>query len=101
MPLPHALLAPMIDRYCGENGERIIHAFAVIALGNARARQQFFGEWVRVNGRDRLLALDQLAGRRWGRIESGTDAPTLQLPIQIVNVFTEAPKDGTVVGNGH
>jgi hypothetical protein len=91
----------MIDRYCGTNAERIIHAYAVIALGNARARQQFFGEWVRASSRDRLQALEQLAGRRWGRIEGGTDAPALQLPIQIVNVFTEAPKDGTIVGNGH
>lgn len=101
VPLVHAVLAPMIDRYAGEHAERIIHAYAVIALGNAAARRQFFGEHVKVQTRDRVNCLDQLAGRRWGRIEGGTDAPAQLLPIQIVNVFTEAPKDGTIVGNGH
>jgi hypothetical protein len=100
---PQDVLWPAIDRYCGRNGERIIHAYAVIALGNARSRYAFFGEHVKVVGRDRLTALEQLAGRRWGRIEGVEGGDTQQLPIQIVNVFTEAPKDGTVVvsGNGH
>jgi hypothetical protein len=97
---PHEVLWPLIDRYCGNNAQRVVQAYAVLALGNARSRQQFFGESVRVVGRDRLQALEQLALRRWGRVEGVEGGDTQQLPVTIVNVFTETVRDGTVVGDG-
>ena len=57
----------IVDKYCGPEGERIVQALSVIALGHSAARMAFFGEPVKVASKDRVNALQQLGTRRWGR----------------------------------
>jgi len=86
----------IVDKYCGPEGERIVQALAVIALGNLASRMTFFGEPVKVAAKDRTQALGVLSDRRWGRpgqtIDFDPGDPS-RLPVQIVNIFTESPDD--------
>lgn len=94
VPSAQDLVRAMVDKYCGPHSEQVIAALATIALGNAQSRQNFFGEPVKVQAKDRNVALQQLALRRWGRpsltVDLGSNDPAdpSRLPIQIVNVFT-------------
>jgi hypothetical protein len=93
-PTTQDAMRAVVDRYCGPNGERIVQALAVLALGNQETRHTFFGEPVRVQARDRTQALSVLSDRRWGRPGQTLDfdpSDPLRLPVQIINVF--APRD--------
>jgi hypothetical protein len=85
----------IVDKYCGPEGERIVHALAVIALGNGPSRMTFFGEPLKVATKDRTQALGILSDRRWGRpgqtIDFDPGDPS-RLPVQIINVFTDSPE---------
>jgi hypothetical protein len=84
----------LVDKYCGPEGERIVQALSVIALGNGPSRMTFFGEPLKVAPKDRVRALEVLSGRRWGRpgitLDFDPGDPS-RLPVQIVNIFTDSP----------
>jgi len=92
-PTAQESVRTIVDKYCGPEGERIVQALAVLALGNAPSRLTFFGEPLKVQAKDRTQALQTLADRRWGRpgqtIDFDAGDPS-RLPVQIVNIFTEA-----------
>lgn len=93
-PTPQRAVRETVDRYCGIDGETIIKALAVLALGNAASRMTFFGEPVKVQARDRTQALSVLADRRWGRVVPEVDeGPGGRMPVQIINVFAELPEE--------
>jgi hypothetical protein len=83
----------IIDRYVGTDGERILQALAVIALGNEDACLAFFGSRFRVQPRERVNALHHLSMRRWGRPTLNVEMHGAAMPVQIINVFTDVPEE--------
>jgi hypothetical protein len=93
-PTAQDTVRTIVDKYCGPEGERIVQALSVLALGHSAARLAFFGEPVKVQSKDRVNALQQLGLRRWGRPGITLDldpADPSRLPVQIVNVYAELP----------
>ena len=84
--------AALIDKHTGlPDGERIIAALAVLAVGNHAEIAAFFGEPMRLRARDRRAALVVLEQRRFGKVQdAGGAGPQTQPPPTIVNVFTSA-----------
>ena len=85
-------VADLIDAVTGAaNGERIIEALSVLALGTEAEAAEFFGRKMRLRPQDRQAALVVLEARRFGRVpehDRGGGAETR--PVQIVNVFTSS-----------
>ena len=83
----------IVDKYCGPEGERIVQALSVIALGNGPSRMTFFGEPLKVQPKDRVRALEVLSAWRWGRpgitLDFDPGDPS-RLPVQIVNIYTDS-----------
>lgn len=51
----------------GDSGEKLVEAALLIASGKPKERQAFFGENVRVTARERMLAVEYLTDRGWGK----------------------------------
>lgn len=60
-------IASMIRKAVGEDGDRIVDAYMVIAWGTPRQVRDFFGEYVKRDARARLQAIDALADRGFGK----------------------------------
>lgn len=82
----------MVDRVCGtSDGERLLKALAVLAMGTSETIEVFFGEPVRVRAKERLIALRRLEERRFGRVAQLDEPGDLdRRPVTIVNVFSNS-----------
>lgn len=81
--------AALIDKHTGKpDGERILQALAVLAVGTSEEVAQFYGGYQRLRVRDRTTALKLLEQRRFGRVPQLDETPTEHTPTTIVNVFT-------------
>lgn len=60
-------LAAMVREVVGEDGQQLVKAMAVIAVGTAAQVRTFFGEHVKRTARDRMQAVEFLADRGFGK----------------------------------
>jgi Family of unknown function (DUF5681) len=69
--------AKIIKAKCGENYKLLVEALYVIAFGDAKAREAFFGEPLDAKAKDRLAALIELRDSGPGK---PTQAHEIELP---------------------
>ena len=60
-------LTSEVQRRAGKNGKKLAEGLWLLAYGSPEAREQHFGEPVRVNTKERLIAIGELLDRGWGR----------------------------------
>ena len=63
---PKGLVAAVQEK-AGKDGKKLVDGLWLLAYGTPEAREQHFGEPVRVNTKERLLAIGELLDRGWGR----------------------------------
>jgi hypothetical protein len=77
-------LTKSVQRKVGKRGEKLVEALWLLAYGTPAQRKEFFGEPVKVNTKDRLTALSELADRGFGRPAQAVDltgAPSIALQV--------------------
>jgi hypothetical protein len=80
--------AALIDKHTGlPDGERILQALAVLAMGKPEEIAKFFGWSMRMRPRDRQAALEVLEQRRFGKVPQIDQSVSEHPPTTIVNVF--------------
>ena len=83
--------ATKIKELCGDDYEKIARGFYLIAFGTAQERQEFFGESVKVQTKDRIAAAialrDSGPGRPVQALEHRGDVPAAT---RIVHEYTDA-----------
>lgn len=81
--------AALIDKHTGKpNGERIIEALALLAMGKREDIKKFFGDsYKRMSPRDRQAALYVLEQRRFGKVPVLDEQTPDVRPVTIVNVY--------------
>ncbi len=77
-------LAALIRERVGSEGAPLFEALRLIAMGVPRERDAFFGERIKVTTRDRLMALQELADRGWGRPTPAFDTADPERPVSRV-----------------
>lgn len=60
-------LAAKVKEACGADGDKLVEAWAAIAFGTAKERKAIFGAALRIGVNQRLMALEQLADRGFGK----------------------------------
>lgn len=60
-------LASAVKEIAGKDGKRLVEAWAAIAFGSTHEVKRVFGATLKPTVRDRLMALEQLADRGFGK----------------------------------
>ena len=87
-------LTAAVQRKAGKDGKKLVEGLWLLAYGTPDERREHFGESVRVNTRERLIAIGELLDRGWGRpaalvgLESG---PSLLALLSEVTARTAVP----------
>jgi len=94
-PKNHGVVAAVRRRY-GQTGARLIEALHVLAFEGPDARQEFFGEPVKVTTADRRECLEVLLERGYGRVVNEVEVSGLQTfrAPQILVVTNGIPRPG-------
>jgi hypothetical protein len=76
-----------IKEACGEDYEKLVEGFCLLAFGTPAERRAFFGESVKVSARDRLMAMVELRDSGPGRpvqtVDVGDGSPPPDWPVFI------------------